>query len=311
MRLADETAISLGFEQHGVFARWQLTGRGIADDAIKTRVRSGRWVRHAPGVYGLPSHPPTFVQRLWIGWLGSGPGAIVSHEAAAELHRMPSVQRGQVVLTIPHSSFQRIPAATVHQISDIEQEHRTSMVGLPVTTVARTIVDLAAVVHPARLMHIVEDAKHANLVEYPEVGECLRSVARRGKPGVRALTRVLDSLTQTSGKAMSVLERELLALMYRAGLPPPVVQMPFPGRQLPASCVDVAYPEAKLVIEADGRAWHSRIADIKRDRERDAEAARNGWQTLRLLYEHIVDDPTGTAALIDEVRRTRLLQLAS
>jgi hypothetical protein len=311
VRLADETAITLGFAQQGVFGRWQLGARGVADDAIKTRIRSGAWLWHAPGVYGLASHPPSFEQRLWVGWLATGPGAIVSHEGAAELHRIPNVPRDRVVLTVDHGAHQRVAGATVHQISDIEREHRMAIRGLPVTTIARTIVDLAAVVHPARLPHIVEDAKHANLVEYAAVGECLQSVARRGKPGVRALARTLDTLTQTGGMTMSVLERHLLALMFRAGLPPPVVQMPFPGRQLPASCVDVAYPEAKLVIEADGRKWHSRIADIKRDRERDAEAARNGWQTLRLLYEHIVDDPVGTAALIDEVRRTRLLQLAS
>ena len=68
---------------------------------------------------------------------------------------------------------------------------------------------------------------------------------------------------------------------------------------------------AGWLIEADGRAWHTRITDLKRDHERDADAARHGWQTLRLLHEHITGDPKGTAQLIRDVRRERLLLLAS
>ncbi len=139
----------------------------------------------------------------------------------------------------------------------------------------------------------------------------LATVARRGKPGVGRLARVLDTLDGRGGVEQSVLERQLLRLLKGHRLPPPVLQMPHPGRSLPSSCVDAGYPEAKLIVEADGRRWHSRVADVKRDRERDAEAARHGWQTLRLLHEHVVDDPDGTASLVRDVLATRLSQLAS
>ena len=88
-------------------------------------------------------------------------------------------------------------------------------------------------------------------------------------------------------------------------------QFPFPGRQITKGCVDAAYVDAKLVIEVDGRSWHTRIADVKRDHERDADAARSGWQTLRLLWEHVVGDPEGSAAVVRDVLRERRLQLAS
>jgi very-short-patch-repair endonuclease len=122
---------------------------------------------------------------------------------------------------------------------------------------------------------------------------------------------VLDRLTGTGTTTMSVLERELFELIDSAGLPRPTSQFPFPGQLFTNGCVDAAYVDAKLVIEADGRAWHTRVADIKRDHERDADAARHGWQTLRLLYENIKGDREGTAALIRDVRRERLLLLAS
>jgi very-short-patch-repair endonuclease len=199
----------------------------------------------------------------------------------------------------------------VHQFDDLLSDHRTAVDGLPLTTPARTIVDLAAVVLPARLLRIVEDTNHARLVSYADVGTCMTSVARRGKPGIRRLARTLDRLTATGATTMSSLERKLFEMIDGAGLPRPRSQFPFPGRLFTNGCVDAAYVDAKIVIEADGRAWHTRIADIKRDHDRDGDAARHGWQTLRLLHENIIGDPEGTAALIRDVRRERLLQLAS
>lgn len=245
-----------------------------------------------------------------MGWLGVGPGAIVSHEAAAELLGIPNVVRGRVTLITPHSNQCRIPGAFVHQISDVAPQHRTAVDGLPVTTAARTIVDLASVVHISRLRHIVEDAKHARLTTYPAIGECLKSVARRGKPGVRALGRVLDLLSGTLALTQSKLESALVELLARAGLTDSTLQFAHPARLFTNGCVDVSFVAAKLVIEADGRAWHTRIRDLKRDHDRDAEAARYGWQTLRLLYEHIIGDPEGTIALIEDVLRTRLALFA-
>jgi very-short-patch-repair endonuclease len=310
MHLCDHVAVELALLQCGAFARWQLLPRGVTDRDIKRRLSTGRWARHSAGVYGLPGVAPSFAQRCWIGWLAVGPGAVVSHEAAAELHSIPDVVRGRVTLITPHSGHCRIPGAFVHQISDVLPEHRTAISGLAVTTAPRTIVDLASVVHPARLRHLVEDAKHAGLATYPDIGECLASVARRGKPGVRPLARVLDQLTTVHAKSQSQLESALVDLLIDAAIRSYVQQNPLPGWQL-NGCVDVAFVAAKLIVEADGRSWHTRIKDIRRDHERDAEAARHGWQVLRLLYEHVVGDPDGTIALIRDVLRERLLLLAS
>jgi very-short-patch-repair endonuclease len=243
--------------------------------------------------------------------LAVGPDAVVSHESAAQLHGIPNVVRNRVVLANAHGWHQRLPDITVHQLDDVLPDHRIAIHGLPVTTPARTIVDLAAVVLRARLLRIVEDTNHLRIASYTEIGMCLATVARRGKPGVRQLAKALDLLTGTGAITMSVLERDLFGLIDSARLPRPRSQFPFPGRLFTNGCVDAAYADAKLVIEADGRAWHTRIADLKRDHERDADAARHGWLTLRLLYENIKGDPEGTAALLFDVRRERLSQLAS
>jgi very-short-patch-repair endonuclease len=311
VHFADAAAIELAELQCGAFARWQLLGRGVTVDLIKRRVRDQRWCVALPGVYVLAGVPGSFEQRLWIGWLAVGPGAVVSHESAAQLHAIPDVVRDRVTLTTAHGWHQRLSGIVVHQLDDVLGDHRMALRGLPVTTPARTVVDLAAVVHPARLARIVEDTHHARIASHLEVGRCMASVARRGKPGIGRLARVLDHLTATNSKSMSKLERMLFEVLSAAGLPRPVSQFPFPGRQFTNGCVDAAYADVKLIIEVDGRTWHTRISAIKRDHERDAAAARHGWQTLRLLWEHVDSDPAGMAMLIRDVLRERRLQLAS
>ena len=311
MRDVDRVATELSLLQHGAFARWQLRPRGVSEQAIYRRLASGSWTLLSPGVFALAGTRNTYERRLWVGWLAVGPDALVSHEAAAQVHEIPNVIRNRVVLTHRHGSHHRLSGVVVHQLDDVSLDHRMSVDGLPVTTPARTVVDLAAVVHPARLLPIVEGTHHARITSYTDVGVCMSSVARRGKPGIRMLAKVLDRLTATGAKPMSKLERELFEMLAAAGLPTPKSQFPFPGRRFTNGCVDAAYVDTKLVIESDGRPWHTRIADLKRDHERDAEAARNGWQTLRLLHEHIDGDPEGTAQLIRDVRRERLLLLAS
>ncbi|MGH9118192.1 MAG: DUF559 domain-containing protein [Acidimicrobiales bacterium] len=311
MKNADLMAIELSSRQHGAFAGWQLDNAGVPQAARQRRLRSGVWRRLLRDVYGLPGVTPSHEQNLWAAWLAVGPHSVVSHESAAELHGIPNVMRGRLVLTVPHSGWHRIPGSFVHQLNDVWPDHRAEVGGLPVTTPARTIVDLAAVVHTTRLRHIVEDAKHAGLTSCEAVGQCLASVARRGKPGVRSLTLVLDRLGPGPSLTTSALERMTLDLLHGSGLPMPVGQFPFPGRQFVAGCVDFAYPEAKLILETDGRRWHSRIKELTRDRERDLEAARDGWQTLRFLYEHVTADSQGTLDTIRVVLVERLALLAS
>ena len=308
---ADRIVNQLAFSQRGAFAGWQLDQHRVASALRTRRLASGAWQRAAPGVYVLPSAPPSFEQQLWVAHLAVGPHSCVGFEAAAQLQSIPDVVRDRVTLIVPHSGYHRIAGVTVHQISDVLPEHLVLIDGLNVTSVARTIVDLAAKVSPERLRRIVEDSKFAGLTSYVEVGECLMSVARRGKPGVRKLKRVLVLLNGGKATSNSHLERDLLAALRLGALPIPIAQFPVPGRQFVKGCVDYAYPDAKLVLEADGRPWHTRIQDIARDHERDGDAAEQGWLTLRLLYEHIKGDPEGTARRVRAVLEQRLLQLAS
>jgi hypothetical protein len=138
-------------------------------------------------------------------------------------------------------------------------------------TVPWIFVDIAGVSggRTKRLGVALDDAVVAGRTSYVEVGECLRIVAKRGKPGVRTLTAILDERGPGHVPPASQLERELDELLVRFCLPEGQRQYPHPGRQFITGCVDRAYADARLILESDGRRWHTRIQDLKRDHERD------------------------------------------
>lgn len=306
MREADRVACDLAARQHGAFGRWQLEAAGIDDPPIKRRLASGQWIAARAGVYVLAGLPPDPWRDVWIGWLAVGEDAVRSHECAAEAQGLHPVVTGRLVFTTRHGDHHRLDGVIVHQLRDVQPRHVVDLGGMPTTTVPRTIVDLAAISHVARLRHIVENAVNDRLVTDEAIGCVLGDVARRGKRGMGRLVKVLADRAPGEPVSDSELERMLLRAVRFAGLADPVAQFPHPGRVPGKGRVDFAYPDARLILEADGRRWHQRIADLKRDRARDNEAARAGWLTMRFMWEELDNDPEDVGRAIVETLGHRL-----
>lgn len=305
MRDVDRAVLALAAAQHGAFARAQVLAAGGDDQLVRRRIRHGWWQRAGRGVYTLAGLPPDADRPLWVAWLAVGPDAVVSHECAAERHGIGPVLVGRKVFTTHHGDHHRIPGVTVHQLRDVLAHHVTEVGGLPTTTIPRTIVDLAAISHVERLAVIVEGAVGAKLTTDDAIGLVLADVARQGKWGMGRLARVLARRAPGDPVPDSVLERLLLGAVLAAGNPPPEAQMQHPGREFVRGCVDFGYPDVKMILEADGRRWHQRIADLKRDRARDNAAARAGWLTMRFLWEELTHDPEDVGRAVAETRATR------
>jgi very-short-patch-repair endonuclease len=310
----DATLAELSARQHGVFSRLQALQSGATDDLIRRRLKAGRWSREQAGVYAWPGAVDDYRHRLWIAHLAIGTHSVTSHEASAALRHLLGFPEGPLVFTVPHSGFHRIPDTTVHQITDLTPGSCVDLEGLPATNVARTIADLAGVTRVGRLAAALDDAVVTKrLTTFTAVGTEVSAIARRGKRGLGTLIALLDARGPGESVPQSKLEQALFELLEAFGLPKPKRQFRHPGRVFTNGCVDAAYPGPKLVIEADGRRWHTRIRDLARDHHRDAEATRAGWDTLRLLYEDIVDQPEWTAELVAETlaMRSRQLHLTS
>jgi very-short-patch-repair endonuclease len=311
--LVDRTASS----QAGCISRAQAFAAGYTDDMIGHRLRSQRWCRAYQGVYVLACVPPSWLQHVWSAVLAaSRPSATladvaVTHESAllvqgVEPSRLP---RYPVSLTVPNGRHPRVKGAVVHQIDDLAPNHLIDVDGLPVASPDRAIVDVSANLGRVHLGSLLDELVAAGHVTYPEVSRCLADVARPGKPGIATLGRVLDDRGPGHVPGQSELEQRLFDLIREAGLPEPIRQFPLPGRHPRNELVDAAFPEAMVLVEVDGRRWHSRIADLRRDHARDAEAHQAGWVTLRFTYEQITTTPSDVAATIAAVLATRLTQL--
>ena len=292
--------------QAGAIARHQLRSLGFPPTTIDSRVARGSLRAVATGVYVVPGCPDTLARRRWVAHLALGPASTLGFETAGSIHRLPSAPpAGPVVCIVRDSGWRKIDGIAVHQLTDLRPDHVIDHDGIPCTTVARTIVDLAAEWRLGRVAMALDDVVAAKKTTYADVGACLRSVARRGKPGVRTLTTLLDERGSGTVPAGSVLEAALIRLAATAGLPVPRRQYPLPRSDGAVGLVDLAWPELRLIVEVDGRRWHQRIADLKRDRERDLQAAAAGWLVVRLLHEHIIGAPAETVRELRSVMRAR------
>jgi very-short-patch-repair endonuclease len=294
-------------QQQHVITLGQALTCGVTKGAVDAKVRSGAWVRVAKGVYRLAGFEEGWAQALWIAHLSAGPASVVSHEAAAQLHDLRKVQRDLVTLTVPSGYHPRVPGARFTSSSE-PATHRVVVNGLPVTTPARTIVDLAGRpdVSAARMDAIVVAAHRERKVTVSQVAAVVGELGRAGRPGIRKLDKVFEARAPGPPIPASELEEQLHVVLRLAGLDHLAVpQHPLPAGPL-VGFADAAFPLAKLIIEADGRRWHSQEEDMERDRERDLQAAIQGWLTVRLMHRHLRRDPGRRAEQIRAVYDDRL-----
>ena len=304
-RALDARIALIARRQGSAFTWAQARECGFGKATIGRRVATGVWNRPYAGVYVLAGAPPTRVQALWAAVLAAGGGALVSHESGALVHGTRRLPIEPLTLTGPHGSHHRLPGVTVHQIDDVAARHRTTVDGLPVVTAARSVVDLGSRLSLDRLGDVADDLVQARATTWPAIAAVFRDVARPGKPGMPTVAALLDDRCGTRVPAASALERALFTAIAASGLPAPVRQMPLPGGRS-RGLVDAAYVDARIIVETDGRTYHMRLQDMRRDRERDAQAVAAGWVTLRFLYDQVVGDPGGVCADIAAARRVRL-----
>ena len=296
-------------QQHGLLTLGQCRDDGMTRAQLRTLVRSGRFSRLAPGVYGLADRPPSWHRSLWLAHLHAGPDSCISHQAAARLHGCDEAPEGALDIICRTNARHGPNDVRRHIIYDLGPDDTEEIDGLPVTNLVRTIVDLAAVMHIATLRTLLKREITDRRVTAAEVGGRLADLRQAGKPGVVKLSRVLDDVGPGEGLARSRLERLLDDVLRRSGLPTPEHEYPLPGRGAVTGFVDRCWPEAQWIVEADGRKWHSRQLRMEHDATRRAEAQAVGFETTAVMWEHLTADPDGTALLLRRIYEQRIALL--
>lgn len=275
--------------QLGCFTYDQARAAGFGVDAVARLVRSGVWERLTSSVYHAAGATVSPAMELMAAVLGV-PASAAGFQSAAGMRGLPrfGLRRPELVV-VRHTNHQE-RTATIHELKDVVPSDLEYVGPIPVTTVPRTIVDLAAIHRRPRLERVLDDALVRRLTTVDEVTAVLERVARRGKPGVLLLRGLLAARSDGLVLPTSELERIFYALVDNSTLPMPVRQWHPPWWDSPAGCVDTAWPRHHVIAEVDGRRWHTRDEHNERDKFRDGEAARHGYQVQRFTYKQVTTD---------------------
>jgi very-short-patch-repair endonuclease len=283
--------------QHGLMTLRQVREAGLSRAAMRRRVEQGWWVPADRGVLRVAGAPVTWESQVLACVLSAGPGALASHRAAAALWGLEGCRPGPPELVVPRGRRYRRPGVRTHESTDLGLVTPVWRSGIPVTPVARTLLDLGAVVDARRTHVALDDARRRRLTDWDALLATLTAHARRGRDGVGTLRAILDDHFGEIAVTDSGFERLVVSLLLSAGLPRPVLQ-----HQVEVGGVryrlDLAYPEARVAIELDG-IDHLRPEMFEGDRHRQNAIVLSGWTVLRFTWRQYL----GAAdQLVAEVR---------
>ncbi len=298
-RLGAQRALAaLASRQHGVFSLAQLQRLGLSASAVGKRVASGRLHRVHRGVYSLV--PPELLSRrgrYMAAVLACGPGAVLSHRSAAALHELLVTDRTGIDVTVPGRTTRRYPGIDVHRSCTLTAADTTTVDGIPCTTIARTLLDLAGVVRRRPLERAVEQAEILEALDSRELDAQLER--HRSTHVARRLRSVLRDLHPNAVPTESELEEAFLALCRRAGFPMPERQVYIArGDGEPAIRVDFAWRAHRIVVETDGGRYHRTRRAFETDRRRDQRLTLAGWRVVRITWAQIKSEPERIAAML-------------
>jgi len=282
--------------RYGVFTRAEAVARGVDASDLRLLVDGGVIVPEGRQVFRVTAAPVTWRQRVYVVCRRGGEDCLASHRTAAALRRFDGAKEGPIEVAIPHRSSLRIKGVRVHRTRALDDIDRDCVDNIPVTSVARTLLDLGCVAGGARLEQYLDGAMRDGLLTPEQLMaryEALRASGRNGMATARLIVR--DAATT---RPESALERRFVALLAKHGLPVPVLQYPV---RLPDGNdvrIDAAYVARMLGYELDGHRWHSTRAQRRSDYRRLDALAHLGWDVRRFTWEQVVADGAAVVASV-------------
>jgi very-short-patch-repair endonuclease len=287
-RTADQILATLATATFGVVTWQEAMAAGVTPSELRRRARRGALLREYPGVYRVGHRAPCIEASYLAAVRARGENAWLADLAAAHVFGLVGGPAPEpVVLTLTE---RRIPGIQTRRSRNLDRRRDTTQRrGIPITTVARTLVDIA------RLLGIDDLARacHEAGVRYRVTPAAVGAVLAR-KPNSPAAGKLRRVMAGEAPVTLSALERRFLELLRDHGLPRPVTNRPAGGRR-----VDCRWPAERLTVELDGYRFHSSRYAWERDRRREREAYARGDDFRRYTYGDVFERP---ATMLGELR---------
>jgi len=282
----DWEVAELAHRQHSMVAHWQLRELGIGQDAIEYRERVGRLHKVFTGAYTVGSRAVPELGRLHGAVLSCGRGALLSHGSAAALWDLSGSAQARVDVTTIRGRCADRGGIRVHRVRRLHPDDRAEIDGIPVTSVARTLLDLAEVAPRRKLLYALEQAEKRRVFDLTDIEALMaRSHGRRGLKALRAAIKEIEPEAQYTHDGM---ERLFIAFCKRYE-----IQLPAMNVVVEGYTVDAYWREHNLIVELDSWEHHRTRRAFEADRRRDADLSA---RVLRITHRMLTKESDDLAA---------------
>ncbi|MEO8688277.1 MAG: type IV toxin-antitoxin system AbiEi family antitoxin domain-containing protein [Solirubrobacteraceae bacterium] len=281
----DERVVAIAGRRHGVISSAELADAGLSRRAVSHRVGRGWLHRMHRGVYLVgPLEAP--LSRAAGAVLAIGEGAVLSHHSSAAVWDLLPLRNGSIAVILPARDARRRPGIELRRIRHLDPKDIRRHRALPLTSPARTLLDLATTLPQRDLDRAVEEAQVKRRVSIHSLNE--QFARYPGHRGAAALTRAMKLDPAFTRREA---ERRMLELIRAARLPAPEVNARLNGYE-----VDFLWRERHLVVETDGYAFHSSRGSFENDRRRDRHLQTEGYVVLRITWRELKAHPEAVVA---------------
>jgi very-short-patch-repair endonuclease len=283
--------------QHGVISTAQLGDAGVGRSTISRWTRGGRLHRLHPGVYAV-GHASLRAEGLQMAAvLAAGPGALLGRRAAAHARDMRRDSGPTFEVVTPGRRARSVPGIHTYHFP-LHPDDRSELNGVPMTSVARTCVDVAGVVAAAQLPTMLQRADDLRILDRRALDEAIERSS--GRQGIGALRAALAELDPDPAFVRSEFERRMRRLLRARGLP-----MPDSNPWTEIAEIDLVWSAQRVAMELDGYETHRGRLAFERDRERSLELEARGYRVLRVSWRQFTRRPDRVLAALTTVLASR------
>jgi predicted transcriptional regulator of viral defense system/very-short-patch-repair endonuclease len=295
---ADARCSAIAAKQFGLITRRQALETGMSQKMVRKRLTAG-WHPVLPGVIALPGAPEGWEQRIMAACLWMMPRGVAGGRSAAAIHDLQGHSKHFVELV---STSKRKPPSgvTVHVTQELSSSDIRIVNGIPVTTLERTLVDLASLIDREQLAIALDDALRRRVTHVIRLQQRLDRMGTSGRKGAGMLMQLLSERNGMTAFPESPLETRFFEFVHRWKLPQPRLQKRMRDERGRVARVDFFYPSAGLVIELESFTWHSGRYAWERDLRR-----RNRMEATGLTVLHYTPGDLGRRQfeMAREIRR--------